>query len=209
MDSCVLVAARPGRPPRIEYRGALAVRCTGPDTVHLVSAAATPLGGDTVAIRLIVPPGTRLRVHSVAATIALPGPAVSTSWSRWDIEAGGDLLVDPEPTVVASTARHVTECRLQLADDARIRLRERVQIGRVGERTGYWSGRLHADLGTRPLLRHLLELGPGAVANDVLAAPSACVSELHYPDPGIDVPGTTLALAAGGSLSTWQGDRLG
>ena len=32
--------------------GGLAARDTEPDTVHLVSAAATPLGGDTIALRV-------------------------------------------------------------------------------------------------------------------------------------------------------------
>jgi len=31
---------------------------------------------------------------------------------------------------------------------------------------------------------------------------------LRYPDPATDASGTTYALAAGGSLSTWQGPYL-
>ena len=41
--------------------------------MHLVSAAATPLGGDTIVLRVIVEPGARLRVRSAAATVTLPG----------------------------------------------------------------------------------------------------------------------------------------
>ena len=37
---------------------------TEPDTVHLVSAAATPLGGDSVSVRIVVEPGALLRVRS-------------------------------------------------------------------------------------------------------------------------------------------------
>jgi urease accessory protein len=46
------------------------------------------------------------------------------------------------------------------------------------------------------------------VADDELAAPLACISELHYPETEADTAGTALALAGGGCLSTWQGERL-
>jgi urease accessory protein len=208
MHSDVLVVAQPGRLPRIECRGGLAARHTEPDTVHLVSAAATPLGGDTIAIRLIVEPGARLRLRSAAATVALPGAGTTQSRACWHIESAGELDLDPEPTVVAADARHFSELTVCLADTSRLRIRERVQIGRTGEREGFWSGGLHADIGGTPLLRHRVELGPGSVADDALGAPLACVSELRYPEPADDAAGITLALAAGGSISTWQGTRL-
>ena len=208
MHSDVLVVAQPGRLPRIECRGALAARHTEPDTVHLVSAAATPLGGDTIAIRVIVEPGARLRLRSAAATMVLPGAATTQSRACWHIEAAGELDVDPEPTIVAADARHLTELTVCLAQTAGLRIRERVQIGRTGEREGFWSGTLHADVADTPLLRHRLELGPGSVADDALGAPLACVSELRYTEPADDAAGITLALAAGGSISTWQGARL-
>ena len=208
MHSDVLVVAQPGRLPRIECRGALAARHTEPDTVHLVSAAATPLGGDTITIRVIVEPGARLRLRSAAATMVLPGAATTQSRACWHIEAAGELDVDPEPTIVAADARHLTELTVWVAETTRLRIRERVQIGRTGEREGFWSGMLRADVADTPLLRHRLELGPGSVADDALGAPLACVSELRYPEPADDAAGITLALAAGGSISTWQGARL-
>jgi urease accessory protein len=208
MRSDVVVLAQPGRLPHIECRGALAARHTEPDTVHLVSAAATPLGGDTITIRLIVEPGARLRLRSAAATVVLPGAATTRSQACWHIESAGELDVDPEPTIVAADARHASELRVCLAETAVLRIRERVQIGRTGEREGFWSGALHADVAGAPLLRHRVELGPGSVADDALGAPLACVSELRYPVPATDAAGITLALAAGGSISTWQGDRL-
>ena len=90
----------------------------------------------------------------------------------------------------------------------RIRVRERIQIGRTGERQGFWSGSLHADFNGEPLLRHRIELGGGTVAHDELGAPLASVSELRYTDVTSDALGTVLALADGGCLATWQGDRL-
>ncbi|MGV0836469.1 urease accessory protein UreD [Mycolicibacterium thermoresistibile] len=208
MRSDVLIVAATDRGPRIECRGGLAARRTGPDTVHLVSAAATPLGGDTVTVRVVVEPGARLRVRSVAATVVLPGAQTAESHSSWDIEAAGAVDIDPQPTVVASRARHVSSTTVRLAATGRLRLRERVQIGRTDERQGFWSGSLRADLDGAPLLRHRVELGAGSVAADALGTPLAAVSELRYPQTTADTDGTVLELAAGGCLATWQGDRL-
>lgn len=208
MHSDVVVVAEPGRLPRIECRGGVAARYTETDTVHFVSAAATPLGGDTIAVRLIVEPGARLRVRSAAATVVLPGAGSLESRACWHIEVGGELDLDPEPTVVAADSRHLSQVRVQLDDTARLRIRERVQIGRTDEREGFWSGSMWADRSGTPLLRHRVELGTGSVADDALGLPLACVSELRFPEPAEDAAGTTLELAGGGSLSTWQGVRL-
>jgi len=208
MRSDVLIVASPARRPKIECSGGLAARRTEPDTVHLVSAAATPLGGDIIHIRVVVERGARLRMRTVAATVALPGALTPESHAFWTLEVEGDLDLDPQPTVVAATSRHVTATRLEMSRDARIRLRERIQIGRSDERHGFWSGSLHADVDGAPLLRHRVELGRGSVADDELGTPLACVSELHYPETDVDTVGTPLQLARGGCLSTWQGGRL-
>jgi urease accessory protein len=210
MDSVLLIVAAPDRLPRIECRGGLTARSTLADTVHLVSAAATPLGGDNVAIRVIVEAGARLRLRSVAATVALPGPRTATSHSVVTLDVAGHLDLDLEPTIVAAQARHHSAVRAAIEEAGALRLRERVQIGRTGEGQGFWSGSMHADVKGRPLLRHRIELGPGAVTEDLLGAPRAVVSELCYPDDeSAEHPGTVLHLADGGVLSTWQGERLG
>ncbi len=208
MRSDVLIVARRDRRPRIECTGGVAARQTEPDTVHLVSAAATPLGGDAVCVRVVVEPGAVLKVRSAAAMVTLPGAASLQSHSIWTLEVEGELDVDPQPTVVAAAARHLTSTRLHLAGTGRVRLRERIQIGRSGEQQGFWSGSLHADVDGSALLRHRIELGRGSVADDELGAPMACISELHYPEPVAETAGMPLALAGGGCLSTWQGERL-
>ena len=208
MISDVLVVASPGRSPRLECTGGVAARWTEADTVHLISAAATPLGGDTIRVRVVVEAGAVLRVRSAAATMVMPGVATMESRATWQVEVAGTLDLDPQPTIVAGAARHVTSTRLCVAGDGRLRLRERVQIGRTGEREGFWSGALHADVDGNPLLRHRIELGSGSVADDDIGRPLACVSELRYPDEAFDAAGTVLELAAGGCLATWQGERL-
>lgn len=208
MRSDVLIVAHRGRRPRIESSGGIAARETEPDTVHLVSAAATPLGGDSVSVRIVVEPGALLRVRTAAATMTLPGPATHESHANWLLEVAGELDLDPQPTVVAGASRHFTSTRLAVEGSGRVKLRERIQIGRTDERQGFWSGSLHADVDGTALLRHRIELGRGSVADDELAAPMACISELHYPQTEVDTAGMTLALARGGCLSTWQGERL-
>jgi urease accessory protein len=215
MHSEVLLVASGNRLPRIQCRGGIQARCTLPDTVHLVSAAATPLGGDTIGIRVIVEQGARLTLRSAAAAVALPGAGTLTSHARWEIEVTGSLDVDLEPTVVAAAARHVSRVALFLRDDGRVRFRERVQIGRCNEREGFWSGSLQADWHDRPLLRHRVELGAGSLADDSISAPRAAINELRYPTEAFAAtaaapePGSTvLTLAGGGTLSTWQADRL-
>jgi len=208
MRSDVVIVACPDRQPRIECAGGLAARRTEPDTVHLVSAAATPLGGDAIHVRVIVEPGARLRVRSAAGTVILPGSATPESHAFWTLEVAGEVDIDPQPTVVAANSRHFTSTRLELNGAGRVRLRERIQIGRSDERQGFWSGSLHADIDGTPLLRHRIELGNGSVADDDLGAPMACISELHYPTTDAETAGVPLELAGGGCLSTWQGQRL-
>jgi urease accessory protein len=208
MRSDVFLVACRDRQPRIECGGGVAARRTEPDTVHLVSAAATPLGGDAIHIRVVVEEGARLRVRTAAATVTLPGPVTLESHVTWTLDVAGDLDIDPQPTVVAAASRHFTSTLLQLTESGRVRLRERVQIGRSDERQGFWSGSLHADVDGAPLLRHRIELGNGSVADDALGTPMACISELHYPDTEVATVGVSLELAGGGCLSTWQGERL-
>ncbi|MFC7449918.1 urease accessory protein UreD [Rhodococcus daqingensis] len=217
MRTALTIVAERGRTPRIQASGGLAARITAHDTVHLISAAATPLGGDHLEIALRVGPGASLTVRTVAAALALPGADQLVSTARWSIEVGPDaeLLLDPEPMVVAADADHRTHTRLELTSSSRVTVRERAQIGRTGEVGGRWSGALHADLDGIPLLRHRLELGAGTVGHDVLDAPMAVLSELVYPDERPAVveryPGGSwvrMPLAAGGSLGTRLGRAL-
>lgn len=204
----MLIVARRDRRPRLECAGGLAARLTGPDTVHLVSAAATPLGGDVLHFRVVVEPDARLKIRTAAATVTLPSTKTLESHAIWEIDVAGELDLDPEPTVVAANSRHHTSARIDLGARGRVRLRERVQIGRSDERQGFWSGSLHADVDGAPLLRHRIELGRGSAADDEIGAPMAAISELSYPDVDTETAGTPLALAAGGCLATWQGPRL-
>ncbi|WP_063037323.1 urease accessory protein UreD [Nocardia pseudovaccinii] len=212
MRTEVRIVAAVGTLPEIHASGGLAARRTGPDTVHLIGTAATPLGGDELDIEIVVGAGARLVVRSVAATIALPSTRTPLSLAHWHFDVAGELDFDPEPTIVAGGAHHHAVTEVRLTPDARLRLRERVQIGRTGEEGGGWRGDLIADIGALPLLRHRLELGAGSATDDNLAAPRALDSELVYPDDRpVETDGLVAArlpLALGGALSTRTGPLL-
>lgn len=189
--------------------GALAVRQTGPRTLHLVGTAAGPLDGDEVRVVLRLHAGARWEVRTVAASVVLAG----TSRTVWELEVDGDasLRLTPEPTVVTAHAQHRSEVRAVLDADAALLVTERVQLGRAGEDPGRWAGLLHVDRDGWPLLRHEVALGPGSPGQDVLGAPTALVSTLRVPDDAAaDVRGgcVVLPLAGGGTLSTELRQRL-
>ncbi|MFT4042422.1 MAG: urease accessory protein UreD [Gordonia sp. (in: high G+C Gram-positive bacteria)] len=191
--------------------GALSVRQTGRDRVHLVGAAAHPVGGDDTDIRIVVEAGARLTVTSVAASIALPSRDRVDSRATWHIEVapGGTLLLDPEPTVVAGGAEHLSEVFASVAADGNVVIVEHVQIGRSSvhrekDLAGRWSGVLHVDVDGRPLLRHRIELGRGSVA--AAAGHHAASSIFRRPDirPAYVAANdfaARMSLSGGGSLT--------
>lgn len=209
MHTVVHVVARAGRAPWSCAVGGLAVRRTGPDALHLISTAATPLGGDRIDIRVEVEPGARLWLGTVAATIALPARTDPHSSAQWTVEVADDgrLCLEPQPTVVASTAAHETTTRVRVAPGATVAIDESAQIGRHDETGGAWSGRLSVDVDDTPMLRHRLELGAGSVLGD---HHRAVVSRFTYPDDArADVSpshmATRMAVAGGATLVTALG----
>ncbi|AMU21306.1 Putative urease accessory protein (UreH?) [Mycobacteroides abscessus subsp. bolletii] len=212
MRTDVRIIAEKGRLPRLRCTGSLQGRITDTDTVHLVGVAASPLGGDEISVRIEVGEGAILRVRSVAAAVALPGRENLRSFATWDCAVAGLLDLDPAPTIVAANASHHSHVTVRGSVGVGLRLRERVQIGRTGESSGFWSGQFDADIGATPLLRHRIELGAGSVTDDELGRPLALISELRYPATGsieqLPTGGTLLSLAGDATLLTWQGQRL-
>lgn len=162
----VVAEAGPAGTVLTELRGGgpLALRRTGREEIHLVGAAAGPLGGDRWRIELYVGAGAALRVRSAAASVALPGPDGAAS--RLDITAavapGGLLDWAPEPLVAAAGARHTTYARVDLAAGAGLRWREELVCGRYGEEPGSARSLLTFSHAGRPLLAHDLATGPDA-----------------------------------------------
>jgi urease accessory protein len=166
--------------PVVRAGGQYAVRQTGPGTVYLVATAFGPLGGDDMAIRLVVEEGARLCVRSVAAAVALPSrDAARPSVQRITATVAGELDLAPEPTVVAARAHHVAELEAELGPDGVLTAAEQVLLGRRGEEPGRWTGTTRVVRAGRPLLHTTVDLGPGAPAWLPPVAPRAYASTVH------------------------------
>ncbi|MGY2084116.1 urease accessory protein UreD [Blastococcus sp. SYSU DS0539] len=223
MRTSVEVVARRGRDGRTELpvvraSGQLAVRRTGPATVHLVATAFGPLGGDDATIRLVVEDGATLVVRSVAAAVALPGrgdpgPSVQRVLATVD----GVLDLRPEPTVATARAHHVSEVIAELAAGAGLTATELVALGRWAEEPGRWTGTTRITREGSPVLHTTVGLGPGGPAWGPAFAPRGYASTVHLgaPSPGADTPGgvrtgedaVRLPLPGGWVATAW-GDRL-
>ena len=117
------------------------------EAVYLVSAAATPLGGDCLELRIEVRAGAALCLRTVAASVALPGldGGESLLTVTATVAAGGRLEYLPEPVVVADGARHATDIRVSVAEGGSLVLRDELILGRHGERGGAYRGSLRVD----------------------------------------------------------------
>ncbi|MER7205316.1 urease accessory protein UreD, partial [Streptomyces sp. NPDC000188] len=154
--------------PVLDAEGSLAlrrIRSTGPDArVMLVGAMSGPLGGDHMSVEAHVTAGARLRIGSVAATIALPGQAKGEA--RYDVrltvDDGAELHWLPEQLISACESDLRVATRAELAPGARLVLREEQVLGRTGEEPGRLASRLTVHRAGRPLLDQELACGPGA-----------------------------------------------
>ena len=203
--------------PVVRATGALAVRRTGDHRIHLVASAFGPLGGDVAVIRLHIEEGARLEVCSVAAAVCLPArdPAPSRTELYAEVAAGGRLDLLLEPTVVAAGAEHQARTEIALAGDARLRVTERIMLGRHGEEPGRWTGTTRVERDSTPLLHTTVELGPGSPMWRSPTTSRAYATELVV-DPDLahsaTSSGTGQAVVRlplpGGWVATAWGDRL-
>jgi urease accessory protein len=165
----------------------LLLRRTGSGEVHLVGGAAGPLGGDDLLVEIEVGAGATVRLHTVAASIALPGAsgAPSRTTVRARVAAGGRLEWLPEPLIAAHGCQHTVSSTVELEPGAALVWREELVCGRDGEESGAAALETRARLGGRTLLAQRVAVGPAAAAWDgpaVLGAARA-VGGLLIVDP--------------------------
>jgi urease accessory protein len=130
-------------------------------SVYMVGGAATPLGGDHASLALDVDDGAILRIRSVAAAVARPGPHGAPARFTVRARVGRDAMLrwEPEPGVAAAGCDVTTEAYIDLAPGARLWWRDELVLGRCAEAPGRWSSYLHVDRDALPLLRHHVVLG--------------------------------------------------
>ncbi|MFY1632568.1 urease accessory protein UreD [Solwaraspora sp. WMMB335] len=165
-DGRTRLACLRGEPPLVPRR-------TGPRPVgdrdgevqvHLVGAAAGPLGGDDLRLDVEVGPGARLCLRTVAASLALPGAdgARSTLEMVVRVAAGGELRWLPEPLIAAAGCHHLSRSVVELADGAALVWREELVCGRAGEPCGDARIDTTVRYAGRTVLRTDLAVGPHA-----------------------------------------------
>lgn len=198
MIASATISAASDRLVRIRSEAPLVVRPT-PEAVYLVGGAAGPLGGDHLSIDVDVADGADLVVRTVAASVALPGPAPSHVTMRARVGAGCSLVWRPEPTVVAAGCRHEVDAAVELDGSARLEWWEELVLGRHGEPPGAVRSRLSVDIGDEPLLRHELSLGPGVPGWDgpAVAGHARVVGSVVMVDPAWVVGGPPPARVLG------------
>ena len=218
MNACARVRAVAGRDGTVfevlraeAPLGLFPARCAEPGWARLwlVGTAGGPLGGDDVELRVEVGTGAALCVASVAASVALGGPAPSLLRVSVLVEPGGRLTWAPEPLVVTAHADHRVEVDLEAGTEARVWWRDELVLGRHGERPGRCVVAVRAALGGLPWLRHDLAVGPpGWDAGAVVGAYRVAGSILTNHDDGGGGPGTAqvgqaarLPLEAGGAFT--------
>ncbi|KAB1937112.1 urease accessory protein UreD [Micromonospora sp. ALFpr18c] len=185
----------------------------GVATVHVVGGAAGPLAGDDLRLDIEVGPGAAVRVHSVAASVALPGRpgAVSRMAVRAVVHGGAALHWLPEQLVAAAGCAHLAESRVELAAGASLRWRDELICGRYGEAPGGAVVHTQVDYAGRPLLRQSLAVGPHApgwagpaVLGGAPATGSLLVVDPSRPPEAATADGSVARLPlAGGPATLW------
>jgi len=172
----VALADAAGRTRLATLRGEppLVARRTGPRDaadeveVHLVGAAAGPLGGDDLRIEVEVGAGARLCLRTVAASLALPGAGGERSRLEMVVQvaAGGWLRWLPEPLIAATGCHHLSRSTVELARGAGLVWREELVCGRHGEPAGDATLETTVRYAGRTLLRTDVAVGPRAAGWD-------------------------------------------
>ncbi|MFG2078407.1 urease accessory protein UreD [Nonomuraea maritima] len=185
----------------------LTLRQTGPHTVHLVSTAAGPLGGDRLALDVDVAPGTTLELGSVASTLVLPGDGPSELVVTARVGTGATLRFAPEPTVLATGCDHRVAVRLTVEAGANVSWREEIVLGRHGEPSGRCLARFDATLDGLPLLRQEFTAGdPALDSSPALYGTARCIGTTfltaHAAEPYVAEGLAVLPLSGPGTLVT-------
>ncbi len=131
--------------------------------IALIATTATLLGGDEQRLVVEVGAGLRLDLRDVAGTVAYHGrgrPALVDVTVR--LETGATLVWAGEPLVVCDGADVTRSLVVEVADGARLLLRDRVALGRSGQAGGLLHCRTAMAYAGRPALVEALELHPGS-----------------------------------------------
>lgn len=127
------------------------------------ASAAGPLGGDRLALDVMVRPGAVACIGSVGAMSIHPAPGAtipSSLTSRCEVGEGGHLDWWPEPVVSIVGSDHVSTTRVALDGSATCCVVEEASLGRRDEPSGRLRLELHVERDGAPVVRHAETFGP-------------------------------------------------
>ncbi|WNB86597.1 urease accessory protein UreD [Cellulomonas sp. ATA003] len=212
------VERRDGRLAADLRRGALAPYPLDDDgrtlRVALVATGALLLGGDHVGIRVRVGAGVVLELVETSGTVAYDGRGESARWEvDVEVEAGGVLVWDAQPFVVATGADVHRTTSVRLGAGAVACLHETVVLGRTGEHGGRLLTSLRVDDPTGPVLHEELRLDgarpePGVLGDHRVLDSVVLVGRrpAAAPEPGDAV--TVLQLEEPGAVARRAGTEV-
>jgi urease accessory protein len=166
--------------------------------LYVVGSGFAPLGGDDLALDVVVDPGAALTVRTVAASIAQPSP--SGEASRFAVTArvgaGGSLRWLPEPGVAAVGAVHHADAVVDLAAGAELVWREEVVLGRHGEPGGEWRSSLRVTGAGTPILVQATAYGGPSWASPAVGAGSRAAGSVLVVGPAAPTSARVLPTSA-------------
>lgn len=142
-----------------------AVRRCG-DRIMLAATAASPVGGDELALDFVIGVGATATIGSIGAMLVWPAPTPSTSAMATTVtlEEGARLVLAPEPTITVAGSHHRATTRVDLGEGAACELVEEYSLGRSGEPAGTIETSFRAERCGLPLFHHDEVLGAFAAA---------------------------------------------
>lgn len=132
-----------------------------PLVVHLVGAAAGPIGGDRMDSDIEIGAGATLAVRSVAASVVQPGPHPhQPSQAITRVRVGSHAHLDwwPQPTVSVSGSDHTMTTTIELQGSSTLRWVDVVVAGRSEEPGGTLTLHHRTTVEGVPLVHHTLRI---------------------------------------------------
>lgn len=174
--------------------------------VALVATSALLLAGDAVRIDVRVGPGAWLHVVETSGTVAYDARGGTASWDvTIEVAAGGILVWEGLPFVVAVGADVTRATTAELGTGATLLLRETLVLGRTGEVGGDLRSGMRCSLDGSPALVDDLRLdasrtAPGILGDERVVDSVLCLGmrpPATAPSPGrahldLDVPGALV-----------------
>lgn len=176
--------------------------------VCLAASAAGPIGGDRLRLDIVVGAGSSLVLTEASATLLLPGHdgAQSLLEVNVSVESGATFVWLPQPVIAVRGCHHVNAVTVELAQDARVLLREELVLGRKDEPSGRLRQRTRVRRAGVPI--HAQDLDLGGDTGPAVTGRHGAVGSLLVVDPDptqvgagfLPEDGVLLPLAAPGAV---------